>query len=115
MSRVGLEHMGRALNAKCAGRLTGRIFLEGLQELPHDVCARHQSPQLPPVIAKITNFVGFANAIPAALPLLDASIASDTAVYPTPDEQQHLFVQLEDPPEQSRAITRIWQRFKTGQ
>jgi len=69
----------------------------------------------PPVIANITNFVGFANAIPAALPLLDASIASDTAVYPTPAEQQRLFVQLEDAPEQSRAITRIWQKFKTGQ
>jgi hypothetical protein len=29
--------------------------------------------------------------------------------------QQRLFVQSQDPPEQSRAITRIWQRLKTGQ
>jgi putrescine transport system substrate-binding protein len=69
----------------------------------------------PQVIASITNSVGFANAIPVSSPLLNASIASDTAIYPTPDEQQHLFVQAEDPPEQSRAITRLWQKFKTGQ
>jgi len=69
----------------------------------------------PQVIASITNAVGFANAIPVSSPLLNASIASDTAIYPTPDEQQHLFVQAEDPPEQSRTITRLWQKFKTGQ
>jgi putrescine transport system substrate-binding protein len=69
----------------------------------------------PQVIANISNFVGFANAIPASSPLLDASIVADPAIYPPPDQQQRLFVQLEDPPEQSRAITRIWQKFKTGQ
>ncbi len=69
----------------------------------------------PQVIASITNAVGFANAIPVSSPLLNASIASNTAIYPTPDEQQHLFVQTEDPPEQSRTITRLWQKFKTGQ
>jgi putrescine transport system substrate-binding protein len=69
----------------------------------------------PQVIASITNAVGFANAIPVSSPLLNASIASDTAIYPSPDEQQHLFVQAEDPPEQSRTITRLWQKFKTGQ
>lgn len=69
----------------------------------------------PQVIASITNAVGFANAIPVSLPLLNAAIGSDTAIYPTHDEQQHLFVQAEDPPEQSRTITRLWQKFKTGQ
>ena len=69
----------------------------------------------PQVLAHITNSTGFANANPAALPLVNASIASDTAVYPTSDQQQRLIVQLEDSPEQARTITRIWQKFKTGQ
>jgi putrescine transport system substrate-binding protein len=69
----------------------------------------------PQVIASITNAVGFANAVPVSSPLLNASIASDTAIYPTPDEQRRLFVQAEDPPGQSRAITRMWQKFKTGE
>ena len=69
----------------------------------------------PPVIAGISKYIGFANANSAATPLLDASIASDTAIYPTPDLRRRLFVPLEPSPEQTRVITRIWQKFKTGQ
>ncbi len=69
----------------------------------------------PQVIADISNFTGFANANSAAAPLLKASIAADPAIYPPPDQQARLFVQLEDAPEQTRAITRLWQKFKTGQ
>jgi putrescine transport system substrate-binding protein len=69
----------------------------------------------PQVIAHITNSVGSANANSAASPLLDASIIADPVVYPPRDQLQRLFVQMDDSPEQSRAITRMWQKFKTGQ
>jgi putrescine transport system substrate-binding protein len=69
----------------------------------------------PQVIANITNFIGYANANIAATPLLDPSIASDNIIFPTPEQQQRLFVQTDDPPEQTRAITRLWQKFKTSQ
>jgi putrescine transport system substrate-binding protein len=69
----------------------------------------------PDVIAEISNFVGYANANLAATPLLDPAIANDTASYPTPAQRQTLFVQMESTPEQARAITRLWQKFKTGQ
>jgi putrescine transport system substrate-binding protein len=69
----------------------------------------------PQVIANISNFIGFASANSAASPLLDPSIAADTIIYPPRDQQQRLFVEAEDTPEQSRAITRIWQKFKTAQ
>lgn len=69
----------------------------------------------PHVMATISNSTGFANASTAALPLLDPSMASDEAVYPTPEQRQNLIVQLEDSPDQARAITRLWQKFKTGQ
>jgi putrescine transport system substrate-binding protein len=69
----------------------------------------------PQVIANISNFIGFANANSAASPLLEASIVADPIVYPPRDQQQRLFVQAEDSPEQSRAITRLWQKFKTAQ
>jgi putrescine transport system substrate-binding protein len=65
--------------------------------------------------ASISDFISFANANSAASPLLSASIASDPAVYPTRDQQQSLFVQMEDSLEQSRAITRLWQKFRMGQ
>jgi putrescine transport system substrate-binding protein len=69
----------------------------------------------PQVVANISNTIGFANANLAATPLLDASIAADTTIYPTQQEQRRLFAQAEVSSEQSRTITRIWQRFKTGQ
>jgi putrescine transport system substrate-binding protein len=69
----------------------------------------------PQVAANISNAIGFANANLAATPLLDASIAADTTIYPTQQEQRRLFAQAEVSSEQSRTITRIWQRFKTGQ
>ena len=69
----------------------------------------------PKVIAKISNSIGYANANRAARPLLDAAVASDPAIFPPPETQRRLFVQTMDSPEQLRAITRIWERFKTGE
>jgi putrescine transport system substrate-binding protein len=69
----------------------------------------------PEVIAEISNFVGYANANSAATPLLDPAIANNTATYPTLEQRERLFVQTESTPEQARAVTRLWQKFKTGQ
>lgn len=69
----------------------------------------------PEVIANISNLIRYANANSAAAPLLNPSIVADAAAYPTPGEQQRLFVQTDDSPEQLRAITRLWQKFKTAQ
>ena len=69
----------------------------------------------PPVIANVSNVIGFANANKAATPLLDASIAADSAIYPRADQLQGLVTQVEPSPELARAITRLWQKFKTGQ
>jgi len=69
----------------------------------------------PQVIANITNYAGIANGNAAATVLLDQTTVADTIIYPTPEQRQRLFLQLEDSPEQMRAITRIWQKFKTAQ
>jgi putrescine transport system substrate-binding protein len=69
----------------------------------------------PRVVANISNAIGFANANSAATAMLDASIASNTFIYPTRDQQRRLSAQTAFSGEQSRTITRIWQRFRTGQ
>lgn len=69
----------------------------------------------PPVIARITNVIGFANANSAANASLDPALLTDAIVYPTAEQRPRLFVQSQDSPEQSRAITRIWVKFKTAQ
>src|ERR1700683_410902 len=69
----------------------------------------------PQVTADISNFKRYANANTAAQPLVLDSVKDDPGIYPPPDLRQKLSVQLADSAEQSRAITRIWQKFKTGQ
>jgi putrescine transport system substrate-binding protein len=69
----------------------------------------------PQVIADISNFKRYANANSASQPLMLPQVRDDPAIYPPPDIKQKLTVQLADSPEQTRAITRVWQKFKTGQ
>jgi putrescine transport system substrate-binding protein len=67
----------------------------------------------PDVIGEITNFKGYANANAVAKPL--PSVTSDPGIYPTADMLPKLTVQLADSDDQTRAITRVWEKFKTGQ
>ncbi len=68
---------------------------------------------MPEVIGEITNFKGYANANAVAKPL--ASVKNDPGIYPTPEMLPKLTVQLADSDDQTRAITRVWETFKTGQ
>ncbi len=69
----------------------------------------------PQVIADISNFKRYANGNKASVPLIQASVTNDPGIYPTPDIQKRLTLQLPDSSDQTRAITRVWQKFKTGQ
>ncbi len=69
----------------------------------------------PQVIAAITNFKRYANANSASAPYVLPSVKDDPSIYPPPALREKLAVQLADSPEQTRAITRMWQKFKTGQ
>ncbi|MGO9632416.1 MAG: extracellular solute-binding protein, partial [Steroidobacteraceae bacterium] len=66
----------------------------------------------PEVIGEITNFKGYANANAMAQPL--ASVKNDPGIYPTPELMPKLSVQLADSADQTSAITRIWEKFKTA-
>jgi putrescine transport system substrate-binding protein len=69
----------------------------------------------PQVSADISNFKRYANANLAAQPMVQPDVKDDPRIYPPPDQREKLAVQLADSPEQTRAITRVWQKFKTGQ
>jgi putrescine transport system substrate-binding protein len=69
----------------------------------------------PQVIADVSNFKRYANANLASQPFVLPSVKDDPGIYPPPEQRQSLAVQLADSPEQTRAITRVWQKFKTGQ
>jgi putrescine transport system substrate-binding protein len=69
----------------------------------------------PKVIADISNFKRYANANLASQPLVLPAVKDDPGIYPPPEQRQKLAVQLADSADQTRAITRVWQKFKTGQ
>ncbi|MGO9037336.1 MAG: polyamine ABC transporter substrate-binding protein [Steroidobacteraceae bacterium] len=69
----------------------------------------------PQVMADISDFKRYANANAAAQALVLPAVREDPAIYPPVELRQKLAVQLADTPEQTRAITRMWQKFKTGQ
>jgi putrescine transport system substrate-binding protein len=69
----------------------------------------------PEVTAAISDFKKYANANIPATKLVKAEVTSDPGIYPPEELRKKLFVQLADSPEHTRAITRIWTKFKTGQ
>jgi len=68
----------------------------------------------PKVIAEISNFKRYANADAQAQSLIDPSVRDDPAIYPAVEQRQKLAVQLTDSEDQTGAITRVWEKFKTG-
>ena len=69
----------------------------------------------PQVIADVSNFKRYANGNLASQPLVSAEVRDDPAIYPVAEQREKLAVQLMDSADQTRAITRVWQKFKTGQ
>ena len=68
----------------------------------------------PDVIAKCTDFTGYANANKEATPLVDPSISGDPAVYPDDEILKRLYTPKPQTPEQEEQLTRIWTEIKTG-
>lgn len=69
----------------------------------------------PQVIANISNLKRYANANAASKPLVLPAVKDDPGIYPPPAQFEKLVVQQADSSDQTRAITRVWQKFKTGQ
>ncbi len=70
---------------------------------------------IPQVAADVSDFRRYATANAAAQPLVQPAVRDDAGIYPPKELRQNLAVQLADSPDQTRAITRVWQKFKTGQ
>ena len=69
----------------------------------------------PQVSADISNFKRYANANLASQPLVQPAVKDDPRIYPPAELREKLAIQMADSAQQTRAITRGWQKFKTGQ
>lgn len=68
----------------------------------------------PDVMAGITNYVWYPNAIPASKADIEEEITSDPSIYPTPDVEAKLFTFPVYGPKFDRAGTRMWTALKAG-
>ncbi len=69
----------------------------------------------PQIAADITNYVWYANANAASLPLIDKEITSDPGIYPTPEAKKKLWTNKAYDAKTDRIVNRAWTKVKTGQ
>ena len=68
----------------------------------------------PEVAAANANFVAYATANSAALPMIDEELRNDPGVFPTPEVKARLQPNLAKSAEFTRELNRAWTRFVTG-
>ncbi len=69
----------------------------------------------PQITADITNYVWYANANAASIPLVEEEILSDPGIFPTEAVKENLWSSVPYDSRTDRAITRLWTKVKTGQ
>lgn len=68
----------------------------------------------PQVAANNSNFVKYANANAAALPLVKDEVKNDPGIYPPPEVKAKLFPSLAYGEQATATMARLWQKFTTG-
>ena len=83
-------------------------------EHPHNALAFINYLLRPEVAAANANFVAYATANSAALPMIDEDLRNDPGVFPTPEVKARLQPNLAKSAEFTRELNRAWTRFVTG-
>lgn len=68
----------------------------------------------PEVIAKVSDYVGYANPNLKAGPLMDPAVLNNPSIYPPQDVMSRLYVSSVLPVKIQRDMTRSWTKIKTG-
>ena len=68
----------------------------------------------PAVIAKVSEYVGYANPNLAAASEMDPEVLNNPSIYPPKAVMDNLYVSTELPVKIQRAMTRSWTKIKTG-
>jgi putrescine transport system substrate-binding protein len=69
----------------------------------------------PAVIAKVSDYVSYANGNAASLALVSAEVKGDSSIYPSAEVAARLHAHLAESQEYSRELNRAWTRVRTGQ
>lgn len=68
----------------------------------------------PAVIAKVSEYVGYANPNLAAVSVMPPEVVNNPSIYPAKAVMDNLYVSSELPVKIQRAMTRSWTKIKTG-
>jgi putrescine transport system substrate-binding protein len=68
----------------------------------------------PEIMADISNYVWYPNAVPASKAFIETEILEDPSVYPTPEVEAKLYTFVVMPPKIDRVQSRVWSRVKTA-
>jgi putrescine transport system substrate-binding protein len=68
----------------------------------------------PEIMAGITNYVWYANGVPASRAMINKEILDHPGIYPSEETQAKMFTFAVVPPELDRIYTRTWTTVKTG-
>jgi putrescine transport system substrate-binding protein len=119
--------MDRAAEAGSGAEIAYTIPEEGtiewfdLMAIPADAPNAENAHKLidfllrPDIIADITNYVYYPNAVPASLEMVDEEIATDESIYPPQEVMANLFPSPVYDARSDRAMTRLWTRVRSGQ
>ena len=98
----------------------GAILWFDMLAIPHDAPNPENAHAFinfimkPDISADISNYVFYANANAASLPLVDEAVKSDPGIYPPAEIREKLFVLEAHSPAYDRQLTRAMTRLKTG-
>jgi len=120
-ARDRASEAGNNINVKYAVPKEGTIIWFDTMAIPKDAPHPNNAHAFinyimePEVVAKISNFVNYANGNADSLPFIDEGVRNDPGVYPPPEVKAKLFPDLAETQEYTRLMTRTWTRFTTGQ
>jgi len=111
---------GKAIDIRYSIPREGALMWFDMLAIPAD--AKHPRNALafinyllrPEVAAANANFVAYATANSAALPMIDEELRNDPGVFPTPEVKARLQPNLAKSAEFTRELNRAWTRFVTG-
>ncbi|MEC9345714.1 MAG: polyamine ABC transporter substrate-binding protein [Pseudomonadota bacterium] len=69
----------------------------------------------PEVMAGITNYVWYANAVPASMAMVDEEVRNNPSIFPTEEVKKKLFSAKLFSPKFTRELTRAWTKVRTGE
>lgn len=120
VAKARAESAGLSLNLAYAVPKTGAPLWFDVMAVPADAPNKANAHAFlnylmkPEVIAKCSDFIGYANANKAANAFVDPAVLADPAIYPDEATRSRLWAPKALNEEQERALTRIFQDIKSG-